>query len=147
MDLTKAFGEVNRTILRTALYKKGIPVEMITHIRRGHQNTRLTPKTKGRYGKQTPNNVGVFQWSAVIALLFVIYRDDVMEAYDALNHKNETLLKHTQERAKEEIGKNVASEIRTQFGALRKEQNLQFVQNYITTKPQCKYKKIRHMEN
>ena len=35
MDMSKAFDTINRTQLRTVLYKKGIPVEMITHIRRG----------------------------------------------------------------------------------------------------------------
>ena len=34
-DLTKAFGKANREILWTTLYKKGIPLDMITHIRRG----------------------------------------------------------------------------------------------------------------
>ena len=51
MDLPKAFGAINRAILWTTLYKKGIPEEMIKHIRRRHIGTRLAPKYKGRYGK------------------------------------------------------------------------------------------------
>jgi len=39
MDLSKAFGAVNRTILWTALYKEGIPEKTILHIRRGRSRT------------------------------------------------------------------------------------------------------------
>ena len=58
MGLAKAFGEVNRTLLRTTLYKKGSPIEMITHIRRGHKNTILAPKLRNKYGKRSENKVG-----------------------------------------------------------------------------------------
>merc|ERR1712105_7076 len=112
MDLTKAFGKVNRTILWTTLYKKGLPIDMITHIRRGHQNTQLLPKTKGKYGTATTNNVGVFQGSAISALLFIIYQDDMMEDYDALNQEAHLKLKHTRERAEEEIDQQVAKTIK-----------------------------------
>ena len=46
MDLSKAFGAINRTLLWTTLYKKGLPEEMIKQIRRGHIGTRLAPKYK-----------------------------------------------------------------------------------------------------
>ena len=45
----KAFDTLNRTLLWATLYKKGLPVEMIKHIRRGRQGTRLAPKYKGVY--------------------------------------------------------------------------------------------------
>ena len=61
MDLSKAFATINRTLLWATLYKKGLPEEMINHIRRGHVGARLAPKYKGRYGKLSENNIGVFQ--------------------------------------------------------------------------------------
>ena len=67
--------------------QKGPPIDMITHIRRGHQNTTLIPKTKGEYGQATTTNFGVSQGSAISALLFIIYHDDMKEDYQALNYK------------------------------------------------------------
>jgi hypothetical protein len=66
MGLSKAFDTINRTLLWTTLYKKGIPEEMIKHIRRGHTGTRLAPKYKGKYGKLSENNIGfVFESGGV----------------------------------------------------------------------------------
>ena len=112
MDLTKASGRVNRTILRATLYEIGLPGHMIAHIRRGHMNTQLPPKTKGKYGNATPSNVGVFQVSAVSALLFAIDQDDMMEDYDALSRESHIPLKHTMEWETEEIDQQVQNEIR-----------------------------------
>jgi len=95
MDLAKAFGKVNRARLWTTLYKNGLPMEMIQRVRRGHQGTTILPKTKGKYGIGSPNNIGVFQGSAISALLFVIYKDDMMGDYDALSREKHRLLKHT----------------------------------------------------
>ena len=61
MDLSKAFGSINRTIRWATLYKKGLPEETIRHIRGGHTGTRLAPKYKGKYGKLNENNIGVSQ--------------------------------------------------------------------------------------
>ena len=47
MDLSKAFDTINRTQLWTSLYKKGLPLETTTHIRKGHQETKLCVKHKG----------------------------------------------------------------------------------------------------
>jgi len=52
MDITKAFDAINRTMLWTTLYKKGLPVEMINHIHRGRKNTQLQAKSNGRYGEK-----------------------------------------------------------------------------------------------
>ena len=87
MDLSKAFGAINRTLLWTTLYKKGIPEEMIKHIRRGHTGTKLAPKYKGKYGKLNESNIGVFQGSEISALLFIIYLDDVMGDLEALSRR------------------------------------------------------------
>ena len=87
MDLSKAFDTINRTILWTTLYKKGIPEEMIRHIRRGHQGTTLAPKYKGKYGNTSDNNIGVFQGAAISPLMFIIYLDDMMEDLEALNRR------------------------------------------------------------
>jgi len=51
----------------------------------GGQNTKLTAKERNEYGNTILGNVGVFRRSAVSALLFIIYLDDVMEDYKALN--------------------------------------------------------------
>ena len=51
MDLIKAFGAVNRTILRTTLYKVGLPVQTILQIRRGHRKTKLQAKYNRQYGE------------------------------------------------------------------------------------------------
>ena len=115
MDLAKAFDKANRAILWTTLYKKGLPVDMIAHIRKGHQNTTLIPKTKGKYGQPTENNVGVSQWSAISALLFIIYQEDMMGDYQSLNYKNQLPLKHTMERTTEEIAMCANIQIRLQF--------------------------------
>ena len=61
MDLSKAFDAINRAQPWTTLYKNGIPLETISHIRKGHQNTMLCAKHQGTYGKESKNNVGVFQ--------------------------------------------------------------------------------------
>ena len=79
VDLSKAFDTINRTLLWTTLYKKGIPEEMIKHIRRGHTGTKLAPKYKRRYEKLNENNIGVSQGSEISPLLSIIYLDDVME--------------------------------------------------------------------
>ena len=128
MDLTKAFGKVNRTLLWTTLYKKGLPIEMINRIRRGHKNTTLAPKLKNKYGKATENNVGAFQGSAISALLFIIYQDDVMEDYDALNRASGNPLKHTEERSRKEIDQQVQNEVRKELDKQSKETKQIFLQ-------------------
>ena len=102
MDLSKAFDTINRPLLWTALYKKGIPIEMIKQIWRGHQNTQLMAKTNNQYGPKVINNVGVFQGSAISALLFIIYLDDVMGDYNALNANKQIATKQTYERCEQE---------------------------------------------
>ena len=59
MDLSKAFGAVNRTILWNTLYKQGVPVQAILHIRRGHNKTILQAKHNKQYGGNIHNNIGV----------------------------------------------------------------------------------------
>jgi len=85
MDLSKAFGRVNRQTLWAALYKAGLPLIMIDHIRQGHQHTTIRYKDNGTYGPPTTNNVGVSQRSALSALLFIIYLDDVMQDFQAIS--------------------------------------------------------------
>jgi len=58
-DLSKAFGAVNRTILWNTLYKQGVPVQAILHIRRGHNKTILQAKHNKQYGGNIHNNIGV----------------------------------------------------------------------------------------
>jgi len=60
MDISKAFGTVNRIILWAALYKVGIHVQTILHIRRGRIKTTLQENTTSNTGKVN-NNAGAFQ--------------------------------------------------------------------------------------
>ena len=85
MGLTKAFVCVNRKMLWATLYKLGLPIQMITHIKNGHQNTTLKSKDNGKYGKAIKNNVGVFQGATISPLLFDIYLEDMNQDYQALN--------------------------------------------------------------
>ena len=88
MGLSKAFGAINRTKLWTTLYKKGLPLETISNIRKGHQNPpMICAKYQVAYGKECENNVWVFQFSAICALMFTIYLGDMMEDYEATNRK------------------------------------------------------------
>ena len=81
LDLSNAFDSVDRELLRTVLYKKGLPEKMIKRLRMGHENTKLRPKAKGNLGKKQINNKGVFQGSPLSALLFIIYFDHMLEMY------------------------------------------------------------------
>ena len=47
----------------------------------------ICAKHQCNYGEESKNNVGVFQGSAISALMFIIYLDDMMEDYEAMNHK------------------------------------------------------------
>jgi len=54
MYLSKAFDTVNRAILWNTLYKKGLPIKTILHIRRGRNQTILQAKhNKQNGGKYT----------------------------------------------------------------------------------------------
>ena len=85
---TKAFGTINRTLLWATLCKKGIQIDKIKHIIQGHRGTRLAPKYKEKYGAPSANNIGVFQGSAIIAILFIIYMGDMMEDNAALSRRS-----------------------------------------------------------
>ena len=113
MDLSKAFDTVNRPLMWTTLYRKGIPIDMIKQIWRGHQNTQLLSKSHNQYGPPVLNNIGVFQGSAISALLFIIYLDDMMEDYDALNANKQILRKQTQERCTQEQLTLTAEKVKT----------------------------------
>ena len=83
---------------------------MIRLIRRGHQGTRLAPKYIGRYGEANGENIGVFQGSAIIALLFIIYLDGVTEDLAALNRRTKLpmgiIQDHPHERNKNTMGRS-----------------------------------------
>ena len=72
MGQSKAFDTINRKLLWTTLYKKGLPGETIRRIRGGHRAKRLSPKYRWRYGEAEGNNIGFCQGSAISALLFII---------------------------------------------------------------------------
>ena len=103
MGLSKASGAINRTLLWTALYKKGIPEGMIKHIRRVHRGERLEPKYRGRYGDAKDNNIGVFRRSEISAILFIIYLGGAMEDLAALDRGSKQPIRIIQDRPR---GKN-----------------------------------------
>ena len=82
IGLSKALDSINRNILRTILYEKGIPWNFIKQIRSGHMGNKLCPKYKGITGSQMYNNKGVFHGSPVSATMFIIYLDHLMGKYD-----------------------------------------------------------------
>merc|ERR1712093_499632 len=84
MDLSKAFDSINRELLWTALYRKGLPVPLILMLIEGHRTTTLCAKNKGTYGEDVHANIGVFQGAAFSALGFIIYLCDMMDDFQAL---------------------------------------------------------------
>ena len=60
---------------------------MITHIRRGNKNATHAPKLKNRH--VGPRNAQLWE-SSIIALLFAIYQDDMVEDYGALNREEKS---------------------------------------------------------
>ena len=88
MDLANAYDTISRTPLWTTLYMKGIPTERTNHIRHGRQGTKLAPEYKGKYREPWGRNIGVFRGSAISAILFIIYMDDMMEDNAALNRRS-----------------------------------------------------------
>ena len=102
IDLAKAFDCVNRSTLWATLYKAGLPTQVIKNIRQGHQGTKLQCKDTGTYGKPIQNNVGVFKGSALSALLFIIYLDDMMQGRQSLNDQMQ-LPKRYSTQPKEEV--------------------------------------------
>ena len=120
MDLSRAFDTINRTIPWATWYKNGLPVEMILHIRRWHQNALLMTKTQGQYGPQVNSNIGVYQGSAISVLLFTIYLGDMMEDYAALNLQNPIPMRHTQDCAPETQENNLHEYIKNQYAKMDK---------------------------
>ena len=99
MDLTKAFDAVNRTILWNTLYKQGVPIQTILHIRRGSNRAILQAKHNKQYGQKVHNNIGVFQGSAISALLFIIYLQDMMGDFKAINYLDHIPYRTTLQRS------------------------------------------------
>ena len=105
MDLSNAFDCVNRSTLWTTLYETGLPISTIQNIQQGRQGATLRCKDDGAYGAQINNSVGVFQGSALSALLFVIYLGDMTQGRQSLNDMMQ-LPKRYSTMAKEEVHTN-----------------------------------------
>jgi len=136
MDLTKAFGAVNRNILWTTLCEKGAPIQTILHVKRGHRKTTLQAKYNRTYGEKTENNIGVFQGSAISALLFTIYLQDTMEYPQAINYLDNIPYRATKQRSEKRIIKELINQIRTQEQSTTKNElttnNLKHIQKEST---------------
>ena len=113
MDLSKASDAIHRPLMRTTLYQKGIPIETIKQIWRGRQKTQLMAKTNNQYEEKILNNAGVFQRSAISALLFTIYIDGVAEDYNALNTNKNVERKKTYGRCEQEQQIQIDERIKT----------------------------------
>jgi len=96
MDLSKAFDGIDREILWTALYRKGLPIKLILTLLEGHKITQLMVKNKGTYGTPIQTDMGVFQGAAFSALGFIIYMCDMLEDFQALT--DEASLPNTYQR-------------------------------------------------
>ena len=97
----------------------GRTVQERTTPRNNHANKTRAPdhdtvcQTPWQIWKNKPSNVVVFQGSAIIALLFTIYLDDMMEDYRAINRKEKlptrfTLQRH-QEKETKQLLENIAN--------------------------------------
>ena len=133
MELSKAIGAINRTLLWATLYKKGLHGEMAKHIRRGHVGTRLAPKYKGKYGKLKENNIGVFHGSAIRAIPSIIYLDDVMEDLEALSRRTELPMRIVQERPHQQqealMWEEIQEDGRNEY---REKQEMYTIKNYTS---------------
>ena len=81
IDLSKAFGRIQRNKLWWILYEKGIPTNLLKIIILGHTDTKLCARHNGKLGTPVNNNTGIFQGSPLSALLFIIYADYAMNIY------------------------------------------------------------------
>ena len=109
MDLTKAFDSINRDLLWTALFRKGLPLELIGMLMEGHRETKLQVKNKGTYGDPVETNIGVFQGAAFSALGFIIYLCDMIDDFQALNDLEKVNNVYTQlptEETRQKIAKH-----------------------------------------
>ena len=84
MGIRKESGAINRTLLWTTRYANGRPEEMTNKIRRGNMGTKIAPKYKAKYAKPGGNDIGVAQWSAIGAPLYVSHMEDMIEDFESL---------------------------------------------------------------
>ena len=82
MDLSKAFGRIDRNTLRWILYRKGLPLPFIKTIIQGHTDTLLCSRHKGIHGPYIENNIGVFQGSPISPQMFIIYSHSFMGDFE-----------------------------------------------------------------
>ena len=64
------------------------------------------------YGEAKGDNVGVFQGSAISALIFIIYLDDMMESLAALKRRTALPMRVIQDRPREQNKKLLCVEIK-----------------------------------
>lgn len=114
MDLSKAFDTVNRKLLWTALYKKGIPLQMIQMIKEGRKHTALKAKCERQLSEPVATNIGAFQGAPLSALLFIIYLDDMMDDYQALNDAAKIPNRYVKTRSAKTERQIAAQKVRTQ---------------------------------
>ena len=99
IDLSKAFGCIERRTLWAILYEKGLPRRYKRALQQGPTGTQLRPKLDGQLGGEI-NNEGVSQGSPLSAPLLTIY-------FDATLQDNDNVLPGKIEQAQQETyGRN-----------------------------------------
>ena len=94
MDLAEAFDTVNRTQLWTALYKKGLPLEISPEFGEDAKTHNYVSSTEGNMENHA-ETMSEFPKDPQSARMFIIYLDDMMEDYEALNHRPRLPARHT----------------------------------------------------
>jgi len=109
---------------------------MIKNIRHGHQDTKLSPKYKGKYGTPSGNNIGVFQGSAISVLLFIIYMGDMVEDNAPINRRSNLPTRIVQDRpeqqSKQLLWETIAAEDRHKMPP-REQQIIRTIKKYAVT--------------
>ena len=92
--------------------EKRIPHRNDNASKKRTQKTQLSEKINGGYGKSHMGNVGGFQGSAVRAIIFTIYLDDMLEDYQALSRHMQLPTRQEKQRSAQSGTKELLNRIR-----------------------------------
>ena len=88
LDLSKAFGGINRNKLWYSLYEFGLTKNLTRAIINCHLDAQLCAKHLNNRCPLIPNNIGGFRGSPLSAQLFIIYAEHAMINYNAIIDTN-----------------------------------------------------------